>query len=708
MSQALAVNSKISHYRIIRELGSGGMGEVWLAEDTRLERKVALKLLPAEFTRDAERVHRFTQEAKAASALNHPNIITVYDIGDSESGRFIVMELVAGRTLRSLVAADNSYETLLELSIQITSALNAAHAAGITHRDIKPDNIMVRDDGYVKMLDFGLARLLPINPSDPEASTAVHQTLPGTVMGTLAYMSPEQARGEKAGPPSDVFSLGIVLYELATGLHPFKSETMVGYLHAITSRAPQSLTRVKPELPAALDDLVLRMLEKEASNRPTASEVVRALQELERHGTTHTLPVRSVTNKLETIEHSGATREKEGFWVAVLPFKSRGSNADLEALAEGLSEEIVIGLSRFSYLRVIARSSTLRYASETSDVRAIGKQLGARYVMEGSLRKAGETLRVAVQLVDAASGVHLWAETYERSFSPEKLFTLQDDLVPRIVSSIADGHGVLPYTISEALRSREPDQLSPYEAVLRSFGYGYRVTPEEHLEVRAALEQAVQQAPESSDAWAMLSMAYIEEYSNGFNAQPDPLGRALDAAQRAAEVGPSNALAHDAIAKVRFFRKEFQAFRIEAERAIQLNPLNGPMIASLAGMIAFSGDWDYGCGLIERVAQFHTRHPGWYWFAVFFNEYRQGNYKEALGVALKINLPHFFYTHVTTAAAYGQLGDLEAAGRAVQELTSLHPAFAMIARKGFEKWFDPELLEHVLDGLRKAGLEIPD
>ena len=198
--------------------------------------KVALKLLPAEFTEDSERVRRFTQEAKAASALNHPNIISVYDIGECETGRFIVMEFVAGSTLRSVIAKDNSLETLFTLGAQMARALSAAHAAGITHRDIKPDNIMVRDDGYVKMLDFGLARLLPTTASDPEAMTLAQQTTPGTVMGTLAYMSPEQASGQTVGSASDVFALGIVLYELATGSHPFKSETMIGYLHAITSQ----------------------------------------------------------------------------------------------------------------------------------------------------------------------------------------------------------------------------------------------------------------------------------------------------------------------------------------------------------------------------------------------------------------------------------------------------------------------------------------
>ncbi|MFN0120615.1 MAG: serine/threonine-protein kinase PknK, partial [Blastocatellia bacterium] len=278
---------KLSHYRIVSKIGAGGMGEVYLAEDTRLKRRVALKLLPAELTAEAERVRRFEQEAQAASALNHPNIITVYDIGESDAGRFIVMELVAGRTLRAVMAEGRSLDTVLTLGQQMAKALSAAHAAGITHRDIKPDNIMVRDDGYVKVLDFGLARLSPMRNADcglrnEEAETLAQQTTPGTIMGTVAYMSPEQARGEMVSHPSDVFALGIVLYELATGRHPFKAETLVGYLHAITLQTPAPPQQWQPSLPAALNDLLLRMLEKEASQRPAASEIALALQEIER------------------------------------------------------------------------------------------------------------------------------------------------------------------------------------------------------------------------------------------------------------------------------------------------------------------------------------------------------------------------------------------------------------------------------------------
>jgi TolB-like protein/Flp pilus assembly protein TadD/predicted Ser/Thr protein kinase len=1121
MTKELALNTTLSHYRIVSKIGEGGMGEVWLAEDTRLGRKVALKLLPAEFTEDSERVRRFTQEAKAASALNHPNIISVYDIGECDTGRFIVMEFVDGRTLRSVIAKDNSLETLFTLGAQMARALRAAHAAGITHRDIKPDNIMVRDDGYVKMLDFGLARLLPTTASDPEAMTLAQQTTPGTVMGTLAYMSPEQASGKTAGSASDVFALGIVLYELATGSHPFKSETMIGYLHAITSQTPPSITSLKSHLPAALDDLILRMLDKNAHGRPTASEIVQALQEIEKYGSSNTLPLRRVAEKpkatrgdegfrvavlpfkvrdedsavavladglsdeivtglsrfrylsvvtstsaarlkgetedegslaanrstryalegsirkggsairvsvqlvdIETgaqlwsetynrdlqtstifevqddvagrivatvadsygvlvhsmraairkkddadltpvewqfqyfayreqitpsahaalksrllrvaerndgqsdlwaslaqiyvdeyafgfqgdatsldralaagrrgveldranqfalvalaqvhffrqdlaafapaaergmalnplntdaigilglqIVHTGqfergtaivrramelnpnhagwmhfaplwdhfhkgeyeqalecanrvdvpglfwpylvmasacghlgrraeaeaavkdllaldpefgahvrsnveswhfasglmdplleglrkagleisdeepastsssparasnVTRADEGFWVAVLPFKYSGMAKALKALAEGLSEDIVTGLSRFSYLRVIARGSTLRYANQTSDLRTVGKELGAHYVMEGTLRQAGTKLRLAVQLVDATTGAHLWAENYEREFSPENIFGLQDDLVPRIVSTVADWYGVLPHSMSEIVRLKPPDQLSPYEALLRSFGYFENIAPEEHAIVRSSLERAVEQEPGNADGWAMLSMICGEEHRFGFNVEPDSLGRSLEAARRAVSIAHSNHFAWLALAQALFFRKEFDPFLDAAERAIALNPMDGSTVEYLGHLIAFSGNWERGCELAERARQLNPNHPSWYWAVPFLDAYRKGDYVSARGFLLKGNPQKNYLMHALLAAVQGQLGENEEAARHLRKVLEMMPNFPLIGRSEFSKWYLPDLVDHLMDGLRKAGLETAD
>ena len=401
-----------------------------------------------------------------------------------------------------------------------------------------------------------------------------------------------------------------------------------------------------------------------------------------------------------------AARGDDGFWIAVLPLKYRGADADAAALAEGLTEEIITGLSRFSYLRVIARSSSVRFTGEAQDARAAGKELGARYVIEGSLRQAGSRLRLAVQVVDAVSGAHLWAENFERSLSKEAAFDLQDDLAARIVSSVADMYGVLPHSMSEVVRRQDPDTLSPYEALLRSFGYRERMTVEEHAANRVTLERAVQQAPGHADALAMLALLYTDEHSLGFNPLPDPLGRALEAARHAVDAAPSNHRAHFALAVTLFHRKEFQAFRNAAERALALNPLDGSAAEYLGLCMAYAGDWDRGCALSERAMQLNPSHPGKLWFPICVNKYRQRDYLGALDIALKINTPGIHYLPLFVAAANGQLGNRDAAGKALRDLLQLRPDYSVIARDDLGKWFDPELVEHVIDGLRKAGLEI--
>jgi len=419
-----------------------------------------------------------------------------------------------------------------------------------------------------------------------------------------------------------------------------------------------------------------------------------------------TKPASTKSAAIAGVTSSGATRAEEGFWVAVLPFKYAGDNRDLKALAEGVTEEVITGLSRFSYLRVIARGSTAKYSSESGDVRAIGKELGARYVMEGSLRHAGSKLRLAVQLVDAVSGGHLWAENYERTFNPENTFALQDDLVPRIVSTVADYYGILPHTISDALRRKPDDQLSPYEAVLRAFSYFERITAEEHARVKQILEQAVRRAPEQSEIWAMLSTIYWHEHALGFNPQPDSLDRALVAARRSVDGAPTNNLGYSALATTLFFQKNILAFRPAAERSIELNGLDGSNLAHIGILIAYSGDWERGCELVESALQLNPNHPGWYWFAHFLNAYRKGDYRGALSLALKFNLPGFYYAHALSAAAYGQLGMREPGQKELQELLAIRPDFAVAVRSEFGKFYDPELVEQLIDGLRKAGLRI--
>jgi TolB-like protein/tetratricopeptide (TPR) repeat protein len=400
----------------------------------------------------------------------------------------------------------------------------------------------------------------------------------------------------------------------------------------------------------------------------------------------------------------------EEFWIAVLPFKYASATSDLQALAEGFSEEIVAGLSRFSYLRVTSRNSTGDYGSDRRvrdvDVRGLANDIKARYVLGGSIRSFGSMLRITVQLVDEISGAHLWAETYDHRFHPEELFALQDDVIPRIVSTVADVHGILPHSMGESIRNRDPETLTPYEAVLRSFTHFQRVSAEDHAAARTALERAVNQTPGYADGWAMLSMVVREEYTHGFNVRPDILGRAMFAAQRAVEIAPSNHLAHHALATAQFFRGDRVAFLNSAERAIALNPMDGFTAAYLGFLIAYNGGWERGCELAARARKLNPNHPGWYWFPSFFDAYRRKNYREARGFALKINMPGFWRTNLALAAVHGQLGEAEAATKAVQALLLVRPDFPVVGRDELAKWWDAQLIEQLIEGLSKAGLEI--
>jgi eukaryotic-like serine/threonine-protein kinase len=618
MNKELSTNITLSHYRIVAPLGAGGMGEVYLAEDTRLKRKVALKLLPAELTADADRVRRFEQEAQAASALSHPNIITVYDIGECEAGRFIVMELVAGHTLRTAIATGNSLENLLTLGSQMAKALSAAHAAGITHRDIKPDNIMVRDDGYVKVLDFGLARLLPTG-SGEDAATLAQQTMPGTVMGTVAYMSPEQARGETVSHPSDIFALGIVLYELATGRHPFKAETLVGYLHAITLQEPARLTKWKPELPATLNALILQMLNKDASQRPTASEVVQALQDIEwRSAATiqasgegerasasdesQTLLLKPTTTTATEAKDTAAenapptTPDKpkvQKWWIAallglvalagglfayrsfapgnqaidslaVLPFQNRSANADSEYLSDGLS--LIYRLSQLPNLKVSPTSSVFRYKGRETDPLKVGNELGVQAVMSGRLTQRGEQLTISVELVDVRHNKTLWGEQYERKLS--ELLTTQREIATEITSKLQlklSGEG------AQKLTRKYTDNTEAYQLYLKGNYHFARRTKDDMLKGLEYFRQAVELDPKFALAYVGIANSYNSMVKNSDLPTKAAIPQAKAAAIKSLGIDPTLAEAHAALADSLAIDWNWTEAKREFEKAIELN-----------------------------------------------------------------------------------------------------------------------------------------
>jgi TolB-like protein len=706
---ALVPGTKVGSYEIQSALGAGGMGEVYRATDTKLCRDVALKVLPAEMAQDADRLGRFRREAKVLAQLDHPNIVTIYSVEECDGVHFLTMQLVEGLPLDRLIGQSGlPVEQIIQIAEALADALAAAHEKGVVHRDLKPANIMVTDAGRVKVLDFGLAKDVRGSNLGDATLTSASQTQVGVVMGTPAYMSPEQTSGRPLDHRTDIFSMGVLLHEMATGHRPFEGTSSAELISSILRDTAPPVTDTRPDLPSDLARVIRRCLEKNPRHRmQTARDVSNEFRDLARSITRPT-PVSKSTARATIASDSGATRVDEGFWVAVLPFKYSGSNADLVALAEGLSDDIVTNMSKFSYLRVIARSSTAQYAQRAVDVRTAAKELGARYVMEGSIRQAGAKIRIAVQLVDAATGAGLWAETYDRSFTADATLDLLDEVVPRIVCTVADTQGVLAHSMTDTLRNRDPEALTPYEAVLRSFGHYQRVTAAEHLASRTALEYAVKQPPDRADCWATLACLYREEYTHGFNLQPDPLERAMAASRRALNAGPTNHLAQAALASTLFFLQDVQSFRTAAERAIALNPLEGYTLAYLGMLIAYSGDWERGCALANRAMELNPNHPGWYWFPRAFNAYRQRDYREARDTVLKANLPGFWRTQLMLAAANGQLGEHAAARNAVQDLLKIRPNFRELPRDELKKWHDEEMKEHLLEGLRKAGLDVPD
>jgi len=700
------VGHTLAHYRINCAIGAGGMGEVYRATDTKLGREVALKVLPQKVASDPERLARFQREARAVAALNHPNVVTLYSVEESEGTHFLTMELIEGESLDHIIPSSGlDVERIFEIAGALAEALAAAHEKGIIHRDLKPANVMVTNKGHVKVLDFGLAKDLGAESVNDATMTSAGQTRTGMVMGTPAYMSPEQVSGRALDHRSDLFSLGVVLHEMATGRRPFEESSSAELISSILRDSPPPVTDFRSDLPSDLARVIRRCLEKEPRHRlQTARDVANEFRDMKRSGS-HFAPTRSSTARTTAARDSGATRVDEGFWIAVLPFKYSGTSANQAALAEGLTDDIVMNMSKFSYLRVIARSSTAQYAQRAVDVRTAARELGARYVMEGSIRQAGPKVRIAVQLVDATCGAGLWAETYDRSFAPEAMLDVLDDVVPRIVATVGDTQGILAHSMTEALRNREPESLTPYEAILRSFGFHQHVSAEEHLAAIRGLESAVRKAPDYADGWAMLSWLYRAEYTHGYNARPDAMDRSLAAARRAVSLAPSNQLAQAALASAFFFRRDLGAFRSAAERALSLNQMEGYTTAFLGMHFAFSGDWERGCALAERSTQLNPNHPGWYWFPMVMDAYRRGDGKRAVEYLLRVDMPGLWTVQVGRAIVNSQLGQIEEARIAVRDLLALRPNFAATAREVLSIWWQPEMVERMLGDLRKAGLD---
>ncbi|HEX8098249.1 MAG TPA: serine/threonine-protein kinase, partial [Pyrinomonadaceae bacterium] len=525
---ASAAGQSIRQYKIIKKLGAGGMGEVYLASDTRMGRKVALKILPSFFTRDEQRVRRFQQEARAVVALNHPNIVTTYDIGESDGVYYIATEWIEGETLRHRVAHTRmTLGDALDVITQTASALSAAHEAGIVHRDIKPENVMLRKDGYVKVLDFGLAKLTEkgdglADAGSDLATRMIVKTDAGVVMGTASYMSPEQARGLEVDARTDVWSLGVVLYEMLAGRRPFDGETPSDCIASILKSKPAPLSRYTPGLPERLTRVVSRALAKEREKRyQSVGEMAQELRqirqrvefEIEFGAEPSYLPDKGAkppkagakspkdapsTRRASLVSQQRRRPSRKTInSLAVLPLVNVGADPSAEYLTDGITESIINSLSPLPRLRVMARTTVFRYKGRDVDPQEVGRELGVRAVLAGRVRQFGETLVIGTELIDVEDGSQLWGEQYKRKFSD--IFEVQEEISREISEKLQ-----LRLTGEERKRvARRPtENAEAYKLYLKGQYEWNKFTPEGLRKALEYFNQAIAVDPAYALAYA--------------------------------------------------------------------------------------------------------------------------------------------------------------------------------------------------------------
>jgi serine/threonine protein kinase len=555
---ALESGTMVSHYRIIERIGAGGMGEVYLAEDTKLDRKVALKFLPQHLCQNADCRARFTREAQATAKLSHPNIVTIHEVSDFNGRPFFAMEHVDGMTLKDVIDGKPlPMDRIIEIGIQVCEGLQAAHEKGITHRDIKPSNILIDSHGRARIVDFGLASVLGTD----------QLTKTGSTLGTIGYMSPEQVRGDKVDHRTDLFSFGVVLYEMITGHSPFKADSEAATLHAITNTKPDLLARYRREVPAEIQTIIDKALEKDVATRyQHVDDIATDLKRLTSPSTMQVKTRRDSWNRYVVTGAAVVLLLVAGYWaiakyssmktasaepqrkiLAVLPFKNLSPDPDQEYFSDGLTEELTANLSKVHALCIISRSSAMTFKASQKTIPEIARALGARYVVEGSVRKAGKELRVTAQLIDAANDAHVWADSYTGSL--DDIFNIQDSVTSAIVEGIS-----IQLTPDETRRlSKRPiNNALAYEYFLRGkdrFGNGTRSEIERGLQY---LQQGIEVAGENALIYSCMSWGHWCMVNNGFE-QDEGIAKAKEYAEKALQLDPELPEAHAMLGWINIF-----------------------------------------------------------------------------------------------------------------------------------------------------------
>jgi serine/threonine protein kinase/Flp pilus assembly protein TadD len=670
------------------------MGEVFLAEDTRLNRRVALKILPARFTEDRDRLHRFEQEARAASALNHPNIITIFEIGQFDLVHFIATEFIEGCTIRErLEDGPLPLSDSLDIAVQAASALQAAHAGGIIHRDIKPENIMLRPDGYIKVLDFGLAKLTEVRNAEcgmqneeniPHSAlrTLHFQTRPGTVMGTVSYMSPEQARGFDIDHRTDIFSLGIVLYEMIAGRLPFSGETASDVMAAILRSEPLPLAHHSPSIPMELEAIVALMLRKNCDERcRSATEALGELKrirqrvefeaELERSGSTIIAAA-----PMDSDKSSGARRAEQTSprktrvrkaidSLAVLPITNVGSDPGAEYLSDGITESIINSLSQLPKLRVVPRSTVFRYKGSETDPQEVGRELGVRAVLTGRLLQMGDRLVINTELIDVAQQSQLWGEQYRRQMID--IFDLQEELSNDISEKLR-----LKLTGEEKkkLVKRYTDNTAAYHLYLKGRYYNNKRTEEWIRKGIEHFQQAIELDPNYALAYAGLADSYAFLASSTGGWEPgEAYPKAKAAALKALAIDDDLAEAHTSLGfSWLLYDWDFEEAERRFKRALELNPNYANAHDGLAFYFKAAGRHEEAIAECRKSAEidplslFAIVSLGWgYYFAGRFDEAIAQDRK-----ALEMD-PNFYFAYWNLGLSLLQKGRTEEAVEALRD-----------------------------------------